>query len=111
MWLTEKTNLALYAAATRLGVPIPRVISPRRRDKRVAAVRRHIIEWLRRDVTETNTGEIVERAQTERGDRPLSYPKIAWLLDVDHSAIVHAVKKLKKVSVPEDRTEKEEAMR
>lgn len=86
-WLAIEANKMLIEEATASELPLTHLCNPKRKTCRIAAARWRIIARLRAEFVRVNA--CVRRRQSS-DERSISYPMIAFLLDLDHSAVVHA---------------------
>lgn len=93
-WLIPIVNEMLVNEANASGIPLTHLCNSDRKTKPIAQARWRIMRRLRDKYVTAGgrtPGLIIER-ESFCQDRPrLSYPIIGWLLDVDHSAVHHAI--------------------
>jgi hypothetical protein len=87
-WLVPIVTELLVNEADTSGIPLSHLCNPNRKTRPIAQARWRIMKQLRRDYTLAGyfPGKIASGEAP-----PISFPIIGWLLDLDHSAVVHAI--------------------
>lgn len=87
-WVALAANLMLIEEATAQELPLTHLCNPKRKTRRIAAARWRIIARLRAEFV--RVGGRIKRRENEH-ETPISTPMIGSLLDLDHSAVHHAI--------------------